>query len=178
MVKCHVSEGGELDLKSKGTIIAVSAVVLALFVSAGIAIAAGVSGGGVGRADSEMRPGAGHVAGDGLSYGRGNAGEKDCIRAENRVGAENGACEGDCEQERLRERDCDGECDGGCDNEGTQSRSGWSDEPEENGMGAGARNGGCAGDCERIQDRLCDGTCDGECDGDGSQSQAQTRNGR
>ncbi len=164
-------KGGELDLKKRGTIIAVAAVALALLVSAGIAVAAGVSDGGAGRcAEGE---GITRVAGDAFSFGCRNAGEESNIRAENCVGAENGACEGDCVQERLRERDCDGECDG----DSTQSRKGWSDETPEEGAAAGpqargaVQGGECAGDCDRTRDRLCDGSCDSTCDGDGAQNQ-------
>ena len=160
-------------MKNKGAIIAVVTVALALLVSAGIAIAAGTSGGQKGPClEGESAVG---TASETLSFECRNAGEEDHICAENRAGEGNGSCEGDCEQERLRECDCDGECDG--DGEGTQNRSGWSEQPGERGAaageqaGLGAQNGECAGDCERLQDRLCDGECDGECQGDGTQSQ-------
>jgi hypothetical protein len=155
-------------LKNKGTIIAVAAVALVLLVSAGIAVAAGVAGDGAGNCRTE--DGVTRVAGDAYSFGCRNSGEESNIRAENRVGEENGACEGDCDQDRLRERDCDGECDGTCDGDGAQNRNGNQTVEEIAAEGqqanAGAQNGECAGDCDRIQDRLCDGSCDG----DGTQS--------
>lgn len=169
-------------MKNKGTIIAVTAVALVLLISAGIAIAAGVSG-GTGCADDETGYGATRVAGEAVSFGCRNGGEEDCIRAENCTGAENGACEGDCDQEQLRERDCDGECDGDCSGDcdgsgdAAQTRKGWTDEPVEGDAAAAVQAGGglyggeCAGDCDRDQDRLQDGSCDGTCDGDGTQSQ-------
>jgi len=163
-------------LKNKGTIIAVTTVALGLLVSAGIAIADGVSG-GKGCAEDETRYGAGSLAGDGLSYECCNAGEESQIRAENCAGEENGACEGDCDMEQLRERDCDGECDGDCSGDcdgsgdAAQTRKGWTDEPVEEDAAAAVQAGGgpYGGECD--QDRLQDGSCDGTCDGDGTQSQ-------
>jgi hypothetical protein len=172
-VKRNDSEGGEPDLKNKGTIV-VMAVALALLVSAGIAIAAGVSGSGPGACapGSEARKGT-SIAGEALSFGCRNAAEESRIRAMNCAGEENGECPGDCERIRLRECECDGECDG----DGTQSRNGR----QEDGAavtgqqsGSGARSGGCTGDCTR--DRLCDGSCDGECETGCTQGRSRSGN--
>jgi hypothetical protein len=153
-------------LKSKGSIIIVVTIAFALLVSAGIAVAAGVSSSNQKGVYAEGETPQGVKASNQTRLQNQGADTEVC----------NGECNGDCDRDQLRLQD--GTCDGECDGDGTQTQSRWGDKSSEEavslqGYGSG-QNGVCAGDCDRDQDRLQDGSC-GSCDGDCDQMQKQQR---
>lgn len=161
-------KGGE-RMKGKAPII-IAALVVAVMVAAGVAVAA--ASGGVERASgtsaeaTKSRVLSGTRGGEAAGVATRNQGEESQVRVEHCLEEMNGECAGQCERstERLQERAEDGSCPEGCprgDEECPMYRNGAPESPGVPGNGAAfapagayAAESGQRGDCDMQRDRL------------------------